>query len=213
MHRWQQTSMKGIIHSFHIHISYSRIDNFFVSRPILDHSHICRINSWVLSDHSSVNLELDPLYYDPLSRQCFLLILFCSVIPHSYYIWRNSGAFFLSTNHTPSASTLWETAKAYPRKKALFRIHKVSLCWKKTQVFAMTEHSLHSVKVYNLEHFINISMNIVFCSMLHQTNARGKVTVTTDLWSYSFMGSGLLYLWFILSNCWFILQLPSPVSL
>uniref|UniRef100_A0A3P9HAV9 exodeoxyribonuclease III n=1 Tax=Oryzias latipes TaxID=8090 RepID=A0A3P9HAV9_ORYLA len=98
------------------HQSFSRIDFLFVSRSVLDKTHLCSINPCVLSDHSSVFIELLPPYYDPLSRQWRLNPSLLSDPVFIKYL-EEHWELYITTNDTPevSASVLWEAGKAFLR--------------------------------------------------------------------------------------------------
>lgn len=70
----------------------------------------------VLSDHSSVSIELLPPYYDPFSRHWRLNPSLLSNPAFLKYL-ENQWELFMSTNDSPevSASTLWEAGKAFLR--------------------------------------------------------------------------------------------------
>lgn len=82
----------------------------------VDKTNACSITTCVLSDHSPVSIELSPPYYDPLSRHCRLNP---SLLSHPTFLTylESQWELFMSTNNLPevSASTLWETGKAFPR--------------------------------------------------------------------------------------------------
>ena len=98
------------------HNSFSRIDYFFTSRQVLDRVRTCSIKAMALSDHSLVGLELTPPYYDPAARHWRLNPSLLSN-PTFVSMLEEHLTLFFSTNDTSevSASTLWETAKAYIR--------------------------------------------------------------------------------------------------
>lgn len=98
------------------HHSFSRIDFLFVSRSILDRTQLCSINPCIFSDHSSVIMELLPPYSDPLSRRWRLNPTLMSDSLFVKYL-EDQWELFMSTNDAPgiSASTLWETGKAFLR--------------------------------------------------------------------------------------------------
>uniref|UniRef100_A0A3Q3NRE5 exodeoxyribonuclease III n=1 Tax=Labrus bergylta TaxID=56723 RepID=A0A3Q3NRE5_9LABR len=98
------------------HRSFSRIDYLFVSRSTLDRTKSCSIDACILSDHSLVSIELLPPYYDPLSRHWRLNSSLLSDPEFVTYL-EKQWELFISTNESPdvSASTLWETGKAFLR--------------------------------------------------------------------------------------------------
>lgn len=98
------------------HRSFSRIDYIFVSRLTLDRTTACSIKPCALSDHSLVSIELLPPYYNPLSRHWRLNPSLLSDPTFLTYL-ESQWELFISTNDSPevSASTLWETGKAYLR--------------------------------------------------------------------------------------------------
>lgn len=98
------------------HNSFSRIDYFFTSRQALERVKTCSIKAMTPSDHSLVCLELTPPYYDPATRHWWLNPSLLSN-PTFLTLLEEQLKFFFSTNDTPdvSASTLWESAKAYIR--------------------------------------------------------------------------------------------------
>uniref|UniRef100_A0A3P8S110 Endonuclease/exonuclease/phosphatase domain-containing protein n=1 Tax=Amphiprion percula TaxID=161767 RepID=A0A3P8S110_AMPPE len=100
----------------HPHHSFSRIDYIFVSRLTLDQIKTCSINTCILSDHSSVTVELMPPHYDPQARLWRMNPLLLSNPSFMSYLeaeWK----LYISKNDTPdtSASTLWEAGKAFMR--------------------------------------------------------------------------------------------------
>uniref|UniRef100_A0A3B3I0L2 Endonuclease/exonuclease/phosphatase domain-containing protein n=1 Tax=Oryzias latipes TaxID=8090 RepID=A0A3B3I0L2_ORYLA len=101
--------------------SFSRIDYLFVSRSILDKTNLCSSNPCVLSDHSSVFIELLPPYYDPLSRQWRLNP---SLLRDPVFIkyLEDQWELYITTNDTPevSATVLWEAGKAFLRGSIIF---------------------------------------------------------------------------------------------
>ena len=98
------------------HNSSSRIDYFLTSRQALDRVRTCSIKTMALSDHSLVGLELTPPYYDPATRHWRLMPSLLGNLSFVSMLEEQLTLFF-STNDTPevSASTIWETAKAYIR--------------------------------------------------------------------------------------------------
>lgn len=98
------------------HNSLSRIDYFFASRQALDRIRTCTIKAMAISDHSLVDLELTPPYFDPAARHWRLNPSLLSN-PTFVSMLEEQLMLFFSTNDTSevSASTLWETAKAYIR--------------------------------------------------------------------------------------------------
>uniref|UniRef100_A0A3P9HHD5 exodeoxyribonuclease III n=1 Tax=Oryzias latipes TaxID=8090 RepID=A0A3P9HHD5_ORYLA len=115
---WRVINPQGKDFTFfsHPHHSFSRIDYIFVSRPIIDRTKSCSINTCPLSDHSSVTVELMPPYYDPQARQWHLNSLLLSNPAFISYLeaeWK----LYISKNDTSdtSASILWEAGKAFMR--------------------------------------------------------------------------------------------------
>ena len=115
---WRITNPRGKDFTFFSrpHHSFSRIDYIFVSRPLLDRTGAWSINTCVLSDHSSVSIEVMPPYRDPFSRHWRLYPSLLSNPAFVTYL-ENQWELCISTNDSPevSAFTLWETGKAFLR--------------------------------------------------------------------------------------------------
>lgn len=98
------------------HQTFSHIDFFSVIQLLDQIKEFC-IGIRTLSDHSPLNVIVQPHYKDPLNRQWWLQPSLLSSPQFVQYRTHQCNFIFIEVNkiHEISPSILWETAKAYLR--------------------------------------------------------------------------------------------------
>lgn len=98
----------------HLHCNFLRIDYFFTSRTVLDRVEVCKIGTWLLSDHADTCIVISPPSPHTASCHWCLNPLLLKHPSFMTFLKDQMELFFSpNVNKVTNLSTLWETFKPY----------------------------------------------------------------------------------------------------
>lgn len=106
----------------HVHLTYSRIDYFFLDRILLPSVKLCEYSAIVISAHAPLLLDLDLLPRGDRQPHWRLNTGLLSLEKFSNFISGKSKLFIQNNNSesdSTSSSLLWETCKAVIRGEVI----------------------------------------------------------------------------------------------